>query len=191
MTQRTDRIDELLKQEIGDLIAREIADPDVGFVTITDVETSPDLRHAKVWVSVIGRPEARQASVRGLQRAMPFVRAQLGRRLRLRRIPEFSVRLDDSVERGSRVLRLLHEIEAGEAPGDAAAGESLPTPRPIHPLHGDEATADGGPEPGLPAPANRPARPVRLRGPNMGPGGRPKRRTGSGGPDRRPRGDGG
>lgn len=189
MTQRTDRIDELLKQEIGDLIAREIADPDIGFVTITDVETSPDLRHAKVWVSVIGQPDARQASVRGLQRAMPFVRAQLGRRLRLRRIPEFSVRLDDSVERGSRVLQLLHEIEAGEASGDLVAGESLPTPRPIHPIEDDETAAAGQPVPGLPAPAARPARTSKPHRPQPSLGGGPKRRTGSGGPDRRPRGD--
>ena len=116
MSQRTDRVDELLRQEIGDLIAREIADPAVGFATVTDVETAPDLRHARVWVSVIGQPEAREASVQALQRAMPFVRAQLGRRLRLKRIPEFSVRLDESVERGARVLQLLNELESGESP---------------------------------------------------------------------------
>jgi ribosome-binding factor A len=128
VTQRTDRVDELLRQEIGDLIAREIADPAVGFATVTDVETSPDLRHARVWVSVIGQPEAREASVQALQRAMPFVRAQLGRRLRLKRIPEFSVRLDESVERGARVLQLLNELEAGASPDDIEVGESLPTP---------------------------------------------------------------
>lgn len=129
MTQRTDRVDELLRQEIGDLIAREIGDPAVGFATVTDVETTPDLRHAKVWVSVIGQPEARQASVRALQHAMPFVRAQLGRRLRIKRIPEFTVRLDESVDRGARVLKLINELEAGVAPGDVTKGESLPTPQ--------------------------------------------------------------
>ena len=128
MSQRTERIDELLRQEIGDLISREIADPAVGFATVTDVETSPDLRHARVWVSVIGQPEAREASVQALQRAMPFVRAQLGRRLRLKRIPEFSVRLDESVERGARVLQLLNELGAGASPDHVEVGESLPTP---------------------------------------------------------------
>ena len=128
MTQRTERVDELLRQEIGQIVARELGDPDVGFATITDVETTPDLRHARVWVSVIGQPEARQASIAALQRAMPFIRAQLGKRLRIRRIPEFSVRLDESVERGSRVLKLLSEIEAGELPGELPRGESLPTP---------------------------------------------------------------
>jgi ribosome-binding factor A len=141
VSQRTERIDELLRQEIGDLIAREIADPAVGFATVTDVETSPDLRHAKVWVSVIGQPEAREASVQALQRAMPFVRSQLGRRLRLKRIPEFSVRLDPSVERGARVLQLLNELEAGESPDEVALGESLPTPTRGHPAEPEQPAA--------------------------------------------------
>src|SRR5688572_10098471 len=130
MTARTDRVDELLRQEISDLLAREIADPAVGFVTVTDVETTPDLRHARVWVSVIGHPDDRVASIRALQHAMPFIRAQLGKRLRIKRIPEFAVRLDESVERGSRVLQLLDSIEAGTEAGDPVRGESLPTPMP-------------------------------------------------------------
>jgi ribosome-binding factor A len=145
MTQRTERIDELLRQEIGQLIAREIADPDVGFATVTDVETTPDLRHARVWVSVIGSPEARRASVQALQRAMPFVRGQLGRRLRLKRIPEFSVRLDESVERGSRILQVLHDLEQGESPDALGEGESLPTPTRGSPTaEAGAAGADGG-----------------------------------------------
>lgn len=144
MTARTDRVDELLRQEIGDLIAREIGDPAVGFATVTDVETTPDLRHAKVWVSVIGQPEARQASVRALQHAMPFIRAQLGRRLRIKRIPEFTVRLDESVDRGARVLKLIGELQAGVAPADVLDGESLPTPQRgfVHDDAGGEPAAD-------------------------------------------------
>jgi ribosome-binding factor A len=153
VSQRTERIDELLRQEIGDLIAREIADPAVGFATITDVETSPDLRHARVWVSVIGQPEAREASVHALQRAMPFVRAQLGRRLRLKRIPEFSVRLDESVERGARVLQLLNELEAGQSPHELVHGESLPTP-----TRGFAPEAAEGIEPASGAPQSEPRR---------------------------------
>jgi ribosome-binding factor A len=131
MSQRTDRIDELLRQEIGNILEREIADPRIGFVTIISVETAPDLRHAKLRVSVIGQPAEREATVAALGRAMPFVRHELGTRLRLRRIPEFHVRLDDSAERGTRVLQLLHELEAGAIPDDTPpAGESLPTPTP-------------------------------------------------------------
>jgi len=109
MTQRTERIDELLRQEITSLLTKDVADPDIGFATVTDVETAPDLRHARVWVSVIGQPKDRATTVRALERAMPFVRRELGKRLRLRRIPEFSVRLDDSVERGVRLSRLIDE----------------------------------------------------------------------------------
>jgi len=138
MTQRTDRIDELLKQEIGALLAKEIADPRIGFATITDVETAPDLRHARVWVSVIGQPGERDEAVRALQQSMSFVRHELGRRLRLRRIPEFHVRLDDSAERGTRVLRLIEEVEAGQSPEyGAGTGESLPTPVARLPHEGD------------------------------------------------------
>lgn len=128
MTQRTERIDELLRQEITSLLAKEVADPRIGFATVTDVETTPDLRHARVSVSVIGQPADRTATIRALEHAMPFVRRELGRRLRLKRIPEFTVRLDDSIERGSRVLQLINELEAGAMPDELPEGESLPTP---------------------------------------------------------------
>ena len=132
MTARTNRIDELLRQEITSIISREIGDPRVGFATITGVETAPDLRHAKVFVSVIGQPEGRKEALRALGRAMPFVRHELGKRLRLKRIPEFHLELDDSVERGTRILHLLDELEAGREPADTGAdGETLPTPRPL------------------------------------------------------------
>ena len=174
MSQRTDRVDELLRQEIGQRIAREIADPAVGFATVTDVETSPDLRHARVWVSVIGQPDAREASVQALQRAMPFVRAQLGKRLRLKRIPEFSVRLDESVERGARVLQLLNELETGAEPDEIASGESLPTPT-------RGVAAEAGDDPNAAAETlAAPARPRRRRtgGPPTGAlRGGPKRST--------------
>lgn len=129
MSQRTDRVDELLRQEIGAVITREVSDPRIGFVTITRVETTRDLRHARVWVSVIGQPAERDATIAALRRAMPFVRHELGRTLRIKRIPDLHVQLDDTAERGTRVLRLLSEIEAGEAPADdLPLGETLPTP---------------------------------------------------------------
>jgi ribosome-binding factor A len=129
MTARTDRIDELLRQEMGAILTRDVQDPRIGFVTITDVETAPDLSVARVWVSVIGQPDERAKTMRALERAMPFVRRELGSRIRLRRIPELHVRADDTAERGTRVLRLLAELESGQTPADAAPiGESLPTP---------------------------------------------------------------
>ena len=131
MTQRTDRIDQLLRQEIGDILARDIQDPRIGFVTITDVETAPDLSTARVWVSVIGQPEEREQTLKALRRAMPFVRHELGSRVRLRRIPELQLRADDTAQKGTRVLQLLAELEAGETPEEPTpTSESLPTPVP-------------------------------------------------------------
>ncbi len=141
MTQRTERIDELLRQEITSLLTKEVADPRIGFATVTDVETAPDLRHARVWVSVIGQPADRASTVRALEHAMPFVRRELGKRLRLRRIPEFSVRLDESIERGSRVMKLINELEAGATPDELPQGESLPTPTVGTVREADEAGA--------------------------------------------------
>ena len=116
MSARTDRVDQLLREEIGVIVARDIADPRIGFATITRVETTPDLRHAKVWVSVIGQPAERDATIAALSRAMAFVRHELGRSLRIKRIPDLHVHLDDTAERGTRVLQLLNELEAGAAP---------------------------------------------------------------------------
>ena len=92
MTARTDRIDQLLRQEIGAILAKDVQDPRIGFVTVTDVETAPDLSAARVWVSVIGQPAERELTMRALQHALPFVRHELGARIRLRRIPELQLR---------------------------------------------------------------------------------------------------
>jgi len=138
MSQRTDRVDELLRQEIGRIVAREISDPRIGFATITKVETDRELRHAKVWVSVIGQPTERAETISALTHAMPFVRHQLGDRLRIKRIPALHVHLDDTAERGTRILQLIDELSAGNIPNeDPVTGESLPTPVARLPHEGD------------------------------------------------------
>ncbi|HSL75952.1 MAG TPA: 30S ribosome-binding factor RbfA [Candidatus Limnocylindrales bacterium] len=169
MSQRTDRIDELLRQEIGSIVSREVADPRIGFATITKVETTPDLRHAKVWVSVIGQPKERTATIAALGRAMPFVRHELGRMLRIKRIPDLHVELDDTAERGTRVLQLLDELESGRA--DAAierpTGETLPTPVPRVRHDGD--TSEEPPSAVIPPKPRRRRRPHdEARGPQAG-----------------------
>ena len=138
MTQRTQRIDELLRQEIGRALEREVTDPGIGFVTVTNVETVPDLSRARVWVSVIGSDEKRKETLAALRRAMPFIRHTLGTKIQLRRIPELEVRLDDSIERGTRVLKIINDLEAGQIPDlpDTNA-ESLPNPVPRLRLEGD------------------------------------------------------
>jgi ribosome-binding factor A len=158
MSQRTDRIDELLRQEIGQALERELADPGIGFVTVTKVETSPDLAHARVWVSVIGTEQQRKETLAALRRAMPYVRHGLGSKKRLRRIPELEVRLDDSLERGTRVLRILNELEAGKLPEEVLTpGESLPTPVRRLPHEGDVPEPESAVLP-LPEPKKRPRR---------------------------------
>jgi ribosome-binding factor A len=157
MTARTDRVDELLRQEIGSIIARDIADPRVGFATVTSVVTTPDLRHAKVFVSVIGQAADRKLTLTALGRAMPFIQHELGKRLRIKRIPQFHLELDDTLERGTRVLQILNELEAGNDPsGEASPGESLPTPVARLPHEGDaELPADSAASPPPPGPRRR------------------------------------
>ena len=128
MSERSARVDELLREEISRILVREIKDPRIGFVTITRVEVTADLQHATVWASVIGQPDERKETMRSLGRAMPFVRHHLGV-LRLRRVPELHLKLDDSAERGTRILSILHDLEAGQAPAPAPARETLPTPQ--------------------------------------------------------------
>ena len=178
MSQRTDRVDELLRQEIGAILAREVADPRVGFATVTDVETTPDLQHAKVWVSVIGDAAERHATLEALDGAMGYVRRELGVRLRLRRVPALHVALDSSMEHGTRVLQILDELEHGDIPGaaslaDAPVTESLPTPVARLPRDGDAPE----PEPDAAAPDRGAATrkpPAARRRPSSGPR-RPRR----------------
>jgi ribosome-binding factor A len=138
------------------LVTEEVADPRVGFATITRVETTPDLRHARVWVSVIGQPAERRATVAALGRAMPFVRRELGRTLRIKRIPDLHVELDDTAERGTRVLQLLDELGSGEVRDtDLPLGETLPTPVPrVH----HEGDAEDEPPSAVIAPKPKPRR---------------------------------
>ncbi len=142
MTERTARLDELLAQEISRILAREIRDPRIGFVTVTRVEVTPDIRHARVWVSIIGQPGERKEAFRALGRAMPFVRHELGV-LRLRRIPELHLLLDDSIERGTRVMQILDDLEDGREPEASAVGETLPTPRPLPETAEEAAEREG------------------------------------------------
>jgi len=177
MTQRTDRIDELLRQEIGQALEREVTDPRIGFVTITDVETSPDLAHARVWVSIIGTPDERKETLAALHRAMPFVRHAVGRKIRIRKIPEFEVRLDDTAERGTRVMHILDELAAGRDASEVEAlPESLPTPVKRIRVDGDASIeSEAGVEPAQAAPkppAQRKPRRITKPGPRPS---RPKR----------------
>jgi ribosome-binding factor A len=119
--QRVERMREFIRDEVGQILQRGLKDPRIGFVSVTDVELSRDLRHAKIFVSIFGTPEERQQTMEGLSSATGFVRTELARRIKIHHTPHIEFRLDDSIERGSRVAQLLREIGAereGSGEGD-------------------------------------------------------------------------
>lgn len=126
-SRRLERLNELLRDEISDLIRREIRDPRLaGIITVTEVETAIDLSTAKVFVSVMGSEEDRKAVLAALHGAAGFFHKLLLPRLRVRRVPDLLFRADTSLERGDRVLNLLRQIQAEEGRRQAAASEGVP-----------------------------------------------------------------
>jgi len=107
------RVDEAVRQVIGDAVASELKDPRVGFVTVTDVRTSPDLRHARVYVSVLGAagrpsaPEEREATLEGLRSAHGFLQGRVAGELRLKRTPTLDFVYDDTTDRAMRLEELI------------------------------------------------------------------------------------
>src|ERR671916_112613 len=100
---RPNRVGDQLRTEIADLLAREVHDPGIGFLTVTHVKVTPDLQMARVYYTTLGDQKARAESRRALQRAAPFLRRQIGRRLRLKRVPELEFFFDETIERGDRI----------------------------------------------------------------------------------------
>lgn len=122
---RTDRINEQLRQEISILVRDEVRDPRVGLATVTAVETSPELDHAKVYVTALGDEAEKEEIVEGLRSAAPFIRGQLGKRLHMRRIPELHFVLDRVLDEATRIESLLREVLPADGSGtDAAAGDA-------------------------------------------------------------------
>jgi ribosome-binding factor A len=108
---RQEKLGELIAAELSELLRTRVKDPRVGFASITHVEVSGDLRHAKVFVSVMGSPEEREATMQGLKNATGFLRHELATRLVIRFMPEIVFKLDKSIEEGSRILELIHRVE--------------------------------------------------------------------------------
>jgi ribosome-binding factor A len=119
---RPDRVGEAIRQELADLIARQVHDPGVGFVTLTRVKVSPDLQLARVFYTMLGDDAARAATAKALERATPFLRRQIGARIRLRRVPEIRFEFDKSVENQDRIEKILIDLEAERAARAAATG---------------------------------------------------------------------
>lgn len=103
------RVDEALREVLSDAIASDLQDPRVGFVTVTGVKTSPDLRHARVYVSVLGDEASREASLVGLRSAHGFLQSRMAASLRLKHTPTLTFEFDDSVQRGMKITQLIKE----------------------------------------------------------------------------------
>lgn len=112
MSRRTNRLEESIREEVANLIASGLKDPRIGFVTVTGVQLTADLRHVRIKVGVLGDQKARETSLAGLRQAAGYVRRELGKRLRMRLTPEVSFEYDKGLDATDRVARLLDEVEA-------------------------------------------------------------------------------
>ncbi|YAF98506.1 MAG: 30S ribosome-binding factor RbfA [Nodularia sp. CChRGM 3473] len=124
---RISRVAELIKREVSQMLLNGIKDDRVGtgMVSVTDVDVSGDLQHAKIYVSIYGTEEAKAETMAGLRSATGFVRSELGARVRLRRTPEVMFIEDDSLERGTKVLTLLNQLQYGRSPADLSVAENI------------------------------------------------------------------
>jgi ribosome-binding factor A len=128
---RPERVGDQIRQELAEVIAREVHDPGVGFLTITRVKLTPDLQQARVYYTTIGDAKQRTETSRALGRATPFLRRQIGRRVRLKHVPELQFFYDESVAQQDRIERIIQDIHAertehphlNELPGDDDSNE--------------------------------------------------------------------
>lgn len=122
---RADRVGEAVREEVAAFLARDAKDPRIsGLVTVTAVEMARDLRHATVFVSVMGDEAAKTSTLEALSGMAPHLRGRVGRALRLQFAPELSFRLDQSVQRAARIETLLAQIKRDESPADDGAADA-------------------------------------------------------------------
>jgi ribosome-binding factor A len=115
---RRERVEELIVREVSDIIRREVKDPRIGFITVTEAEVSPDLRHARIFVSILGTEEEQAASLKGLNSAARFIRNEFGKRVTMRVLPEFTFKIDTAIAHGARIHELLEQVKREEATED-------------------------------------------------------------------------
>jgi ribosome-binding factor A len=111
-SKRPERVGEAIRDELATLLARDVHDPGVGFITLTTVKVSPDLQLARVYYTSMGDEKSRRETAKALQRAMPFLRRQIAQRLRLRRAPELQFFYDESIAHQDRIEQILQELKA-------------------------------------------------------------------------------
>lgn len=112
---RQEKLGELIAAELSDLLRTRVKDPRVGFASITHVEVSGDLRHAKVFVSVMGELSEQEETIKALKHAAGFLRHELAERITIRYMPELVFKLDTSIEQGSRILEMIRQLENGHS----------------------------------------------------------------------------
>ncbi|MDQ6419212.1 30S ribosome-binding factor RbfA [Paenibacillus sp. LHD-117] len=112
---RVGRVSEQIKKELSQIIQMELKDPRIGFITVTGVETTSDLSQARIYLSVLGSDEQKEATLKALASATGFLRSELGKRMKLRHTPELLFKFDSSIEYGSRIESLLDEINKGNS----------------------------------------------------------------------------
>jgi ribosome-binding factor A len=120
---RADRVSEAIKREMSLMVQQDVKDPRVHFVTVTDVQTTDDLRYAKIYVSILGDKEDRKESLKGLVHAKGFLRSELGRRLGLRYTPDIQFFLDESLDHSIQIRTLLNSIKKDDEPQGDEQGE--------------------------------------------------------------------
>jgi ribosome-binding factor A len=117
MTYRVERLNSFLRQEISDIVQRYIKDPRLGtFVSVTSVEITKDMRYAKVFISRYGTDLEKADTIKALESASGYIRHELGERMKTRRIPELSFRLDNTMEKAAKVLKIINDISTEEKP---------------------------------------------------------------------------
>ena len=119
---RVEKLQELIKQEMSKMLLTDLKDPRIGFVTVTDVEMTGDLREAKIYVSIMGGQDEVKNSLEGLNSALGFIRREIGQRIRLRFTPEISFALDTSLDYGDHIQKLLLQVEGDIKNVDNAQG---------------------------------------------------------------------
>jgi len=120
-SQRPERVQEAIRQEISKIVHEEIKDPRLGFITITGVELTRDLRHAKVYFSVLGEAKARHLALKGLVSAKGRIKGLLADRINLKFMPQIEFKIDESLERTQRIYSILDKIKK-ETPDEHGAG---------------------------------------------------------------------
>ena len=132
---RPDRVGDQIRKELSEMLTRgDVRDPGIGFITLTKVQVSPDLQRARVFYTTLGDPEERIETAKALERATPFLRRQIGGRLRLRRVPDLEFRFDEAIQQQDRIEQILRDLRE-----EAADRAAAPEPSPAYPPHDDDS----------------------------------------------------